>query len=236
MPVLVLVRHGQSLWNAQNQFTGWTDIDLSSRGKEEAQKAGRILQQTKIDFYTAWASVLKRAVHTLQIILKEAHQPSILIQKSWRLNERHYGRLQGINKQQAVLEYGEEQVFQWRRGFHTRPPLLSSKQALKQAGLNVFQNIPKNCLPRGESLKDTLDRVLPLWTESIFPILKSDKNVLITAHGNSLRALVKHVQKIDEKSICQFEVPTAAPLKIQWFSVKNLNEKPDVFEFLSKKE
>ena len=141
-----------------------------------------------------------------------------------------------MNKKQAVLEYGENQVFQWRRGFHEKPPSLSSEQALKQASLKIFKDIPKHDLPIGESLKDTLNRVLPLWKEFILPTLKTNQNVLITAHGNSLRALVQHIQKMDEESICQFEIPTAVPLKIQWLSVKNLTKKPDVFEFLNRIE
>ena len=231
MPVLTLIRHGQSLWNAQNQFTGWEDVDLSPKGKKEAQKAGQILAQTRINFHFAWTSILKRAQNTLSLILKELNQPDIPIEQTWRLNERHYGKLQGWNKQKAVLEYGEEQVFQWRRSFHTKPPLISQEEALEQNKKPLFQNIPQNLFPRGESLKDTLERVLPLWQDSILPQLKQNKNILITAHGNSLRSLVKHIQKIDNDSISQFEIPTAVPLKIQWDS---LEKKPIVFEFLKK--
>ena len=232
MPVLVLIRHGQSLWNAQNKFTGWEDIDLSPKGKKEAQKAGQLLAQTQIEFHLTWTSILKRAQNTLNIILQEL-QIDTPIYQTWRLNERHYGKLQGWNKQQTILEYGEEQVFQWRRSFHIKPPLLSQKEAEEQSKRPIFQNIPKKLFPRGESLKDTLDRVLPLWQDSILPMLKKNKNILITAHGNSLRSLVKHIQKIDDDSISQFEIPTATPLKIQWDSLF-IEKKPVVFEFLKK--
>ncbi len=233
MPSLILVRHGQSLWNAKNQFTGWEDIDLSPQGVNEAKRAAKIIAQTQISFGCAWTSVLKRAQQTLQIILQKQDQSTVIpVRNSWRLNERHYGLLQGLNKQKAILKYGEEQVFKWRRSFQTKPPLISEDEANQQSQKPIFQDIPKYLFPRGESLKDTLERVLPLWQESILPFLEADKNILIAAHGNSLRSLVKHIQNIDDHSISQFEIPTASPLKIQWNSKKDVQKPPAVFNFL----
>ena len=226
MPALVLVRHGQSLWNAESRFTGWEDIDLSPQGEEEAQKAGQILAQKNLHFDYAYTSILKRAIRTLWIILKELDEVFLPVCKSWRLNERHYGQLQGLNKEDTALKYGKDQVYSWRRSYSLSPPLMKDQDVKKISQKKMFQNIS---VPNGESLEQTYYRVLPLWQESIQPKLAEGKNVLITAHGNSLRALIKHIRKMDEKEIVSFEVPTARPIYVFWKKAEGLPEK---FEFL----
>ena len=222
--MLVLVRHGQSLWNAENRFTGWEDIDLSPQGEEEAKRAGQVLLQKNLSFDYAYTSILKRAIRTLWIILKELDEVFLPVCKSWRLNERHYGQLQGLNKEDVALKYGKDQVHSWRRSYSLSPPPAEDIKKLSQK--KMFQNIP---VPQGESLEQTYHRVLPLWRESIQPKLEKGKNVLVAAHGNSLRALIKHIQKIDDKKIVSFEVPTAKPLYVSWKDTKGL---PKKFEFL----
>lgn len=226
MPELVLVRHGQSLWNAENRFTGWEDIDLSSKGEEEAKKAGQILIKNNFHFDCTYTSILKRAIRSLWIILKELDEVFLPTCKSWRLNERHYGKLQGLNKEDTALKYGKDQVHSWRRSYSLSPPLMGDEDLKKLSQKKIFQNIK---VPKGESLEQTSKRVLPLWDESILPALEKNKNILIVAHGNSLRALIKHIKKIDEKEIVSLEVPTAQPVYISW---KNLKEPPEKFEFL----
>lgn len=226
MPTLVLVRHGQSLWNAENRFTGWEDIDLSSKGEEEARKAGQTVVKNDLRFDCTYTSILKRAIRTLQIILKEMDEVSLPIYKSWKLNERHYGKLQGLNKEDTALKYGKEQVYSWRRSYSLNPPLMDEKDLRRLSQKEIFQNIS---VPRGESLEQTYNRVLPLWQENIQPKLEKGQNILIVAHGNSLRALIKHIKKISDEDIVSFEVPTAQPIYISW---KNSMEDPDKFEFL----
>jgi len=226
MPILVLVRHGQSLWNAENRFTGWEDIDLSSKGEEEARKAGQTLVKNNLRFDCTYTSILKRSIRTLEIILKEMDEVSLPAYKSWRLNERHYGQLQGLNKEDASLNYGKEQVYSWRRNYSLSPPPMDEEGLKKLRQKKIFQNVS---VPRGESLEQTYNRVLPLWQESIQPKLKQGQNILITAHGNSLRALIKGIQKISDEDIVSFEVPTAQPIYISW---KNSMENPDKLEFL----
>ena len=233
MPVLILVRHGQSLWNAQNRFTGWEDIPLSPKGEEEAAKAGEILFLQKISFHCAWTSFLKRAQKTLQIILKEIKMPNLPTHSSWRLNERHYGKLQGLNKNEMKIQYGKDQVFQWRRSFTQSPPQISKTSPLHPSKNPLYRSIDPQLLPSGESLKETMARVLPLWDKEIEPLLKQNKNILIAAHGNSLRSLVKHIKKISDEEIPHFEIPTASPIKIEWMDPKKIHEPPKILKFLN---
>ncbi len=205
---LILVRHGQSQWNLENRFTGWTDIDLSMRGKEEAQRVGELLKKNNFNCDIAFTSVLKRAIRTLWIILDEIDQMWIPVIKSWRLNERHYGSLTGLSKKETMEKYGEKQVQLWRRDYTTPPPLLPTMP--NQPRNRVFQNIEK--IPRGESLQQTKQRVLPFWKDTITPYLREGKTVLITAHGNSLRALIKHIENLSDADITKVEVPTGTPI------------------------
>ena len=226
MPVLVLARHGQSLWNAENRFTGWEDIDLSPKGEEEAKKAGQILLKNNLHFDYTYTSILKRSIRTLWIILKELDEVFLPVCRSWRLNERHYGQLQGLNKEEIALKYGKDQVYSWRRSYSLAPPLMNNQDLKRLSQKKIFQNIS---VPSGESLEQTYNRVLPLWHESIQPKLEDGQNILISAHGNSLRALIKHIQKISDEDIASLEVPTAQPIYISW---KNSLEVPEKFEFL----
>ena len=230
MPHLVLVRHGQSQWNLENRFTGWVDVDLSEKGEEEAGHAGQILLQKNIPFHVSYTSLLKRAIKTLWIILKELDEVWLPTCKTWRLNERHYGELQGLNKKDTANQYGEDQVFKWRRSYDLPPPETTSEKFKNEKNQKIFKNIN---VPTGESLKDTVQRVLPLWKEEIEPLLKQDKNVLIVAHGNSLRALVKHIRRMSDDEICHFNIPTASPIHVYWEDIDLLSEPPKIFEFLS---
>ena len=229
MPQLVLVRHGQSLWNLQNRFTGWVDIDLSPDGEKEAQRAGQLLLKKKIHFHIVYTSLLKRAIRTLWIILKELDEVWLRTHKTWRLNERHYGELQGLNKKDITHQYGEDQVFKWRRSYDLPPPETTSKKLKQEKSQKMYKNIS---IPAGESLKDTIQRVLPLWEGDIEPLLRQDKNVLIVAHGNSLRALVKHIRRMSDDDICHFNIPTATPIYMEWKDKDMVSESPDIFEFL----
>ena len=226
MPFAVLIRHGQSLWNAEKRFTGWEDVDLSLQGEQEAQKAGQLLAQKNLSFDLAYSSILKRSIRTLWIILKELDEVFIPVYKSWRLNERHYGKLQGLNKEETALKYGKGQVYAWRRSYTLSPPPMNPGDVQRLSQKKIFQN---TSIPKGESLEQTSQRVLPLWREAIQPELKAGKNILIAAHGNSLRALVKSIQKMSDEDIVSFEVPTARPLYIFW---KDPMEMPEKFEFL----
>lgn len=209
---LVLQRHGESIWNKENKFTGWTDVDLTKKGVEEAKKAGRILKEKGYTFDVAFTSVLKRGVRTLEITLKEMNLSPILIYKSWRLNERHYGALQGLNKAEMAEKYGEEQVHKWRRNYSIRPPALKKSDKMYPGNDNLYKSMDEKDIPLTECLKDVLNRVLPYWDKTIVPVLKSGKKVLISAHGNSLRALVKHLDKISDKDIVNLNIPTGIPL------------------------
>jgi 2,3-bisphosphoglycerate-dependent phosphoglycerate mutase len=204
---LVLIRHGESLWNKENRFTGWTDIDLSEKGKKEARKAAKMLKDYTFD--AAYTSVLKRAIRTLDIVLDEMDLMWIPVYKSWRLNERHYGALQGLNKAETARKFGKEQVHVWRRSYSTRPPALaeSDKRHIKNDSRYAETKVPL-----AESLKDTVRRVVPYWHKTIAPQVKKGRRVLICAHGNSLRALVKHIDNIDDEQIPGLEIPTGVPL------------------------
>ena len=209
---LVLLRHGESRWNKENRFTGWTDVDLTKKGEEEAIEAGKILKKEGYVFDIAFTSMLKKATRTLAIVLKEMGLENIPIKKSWRLNERHYGALQGLNKAETAKKYGEEQVYLWRRSYGVRPPLLTKKDKRWPGNNPLYKNIDKKLLPLGESLKDTEIRVIPYWEEEISPTIKLNKKVLIVAHGNSLRALIKFLDKISPSKIPKLNIPTGVPL------------------------
>lgn len=196
---LVLLRHGESEWNKQNRFTGWTDVELSEKGIQEAICAGQNLKANGFVFDIAFTSILKRAIDTLNLALQEMQLNWIPVYEDWRLNERHYGALQGLNKSEMAKKYGEEQVHIWRRSFDVRPPALGT-ESLKPGE------------PSCESLKDTIQRVMPLWNEQIVPLIKGGKKIIISAHGNSLRALVKHIDGISDKDIPNLEIPTGQPL------------------------
>lgn len=209
---VVLQRHGESTWNKENKFTGWVDVDLSEKGVKEAKKAGKILKKEGYTFDVAFTSVLKRATRTLDLTLKEMKHKKIPIHKSWRLNERHYGALQGLNKAEMARKYGEEQVYKWRRSYDVRPPVLKKSDEMYPGNDLLYKDLDKRDIPLVECLKDVLDRVLPYWDETIVPAIKSGKKVLISAHGNSLRALVKHLDNISDEKIPTLNIPTGIPL------------------------
>jgi len=209
---LVLLRHGQSLWNVANLFTGWHDVDLSDKGREEAAQAGRELKATGIRFDYAYTSLLKRAIRTLWIALDEMDRMWLPVEKSWRLNERHYGALQGLDKAQTVEKHGDAQVKIWRRSYDIPPPPLAESDERHPKHDPRYADLDPRLLPATESLKDTLARVLPLWSEEIAPRLRSGRNVLIAAHGNSLRAMVKMLDNLPESEIVELNIPTGVPL------------------------
>ena len=209
---LVLVRHGQSIWNVANLFTGWTDVDLSDQGREEAAQAGRELLKTGIRFDYCYTSVLKRAIRTLNIALDEMDCQWLPVEKSWRLNERHYGALQGLDKAQTVERHGEAQVKIWRRSYDIPPPPLDPSDERHPSHDPRYAGLDPALLPGTESLKETLARVLPLWNDSIAPRLKAGQNVLVAAHGNSLRAMVKMLDNVSEAEITELNIPTGVPL------------------------
>ena len=209
---LVLLRHGESDWNRENRFTGWTDVDLSAEGVAQARAAGQLLRKEGYGFDIAYTSVLKRAIRTLHFALEEMDLLWPPVEKSWRLNERHYGALQGLNKAETAAQYGEQQVLVWRRSFDVPPPVLDESDTRHPAHDPRYANLAAADLPRGECLKDTVARVLPFWNGSIAPAIRSGKRVLIAAHGNSLRALVKHLGRISDADIMKLDIPTGSPL------------------------
>ena len=209
---LVLVRHGQSQWNLENRFTGWIDVPLSERGVAEAHEAGRQLREAGIEFDAAWTSVLKRAIHTLWIVLDEIDAPWLPVHRDWRLNERHYGGLQGLNKAETAAKHGDEQVHIWRRSYDIPPPPLGGDHPEHPRFDRRYAQIPAAELPAAESLKLTLERVLPCWESEIAPALQSGQRLLISAHGNSIRAIVKHLESISDDEITQLNIPTGMPL------------------------
>jgi 2,3-bisphosphoglycerate-dependent phosphoglycerate mutase len=212
MKKLVLLRHGESIWNKENRFTGWTDIDLSEKGIEEAHRAGKALKQHGYTFDIAYTSVLKRAIRTLWITLDEMDLMWIPVVRDWRLNERHYGALQGLNKAETARKYGEEQVHIWRRSYDIRPPALTQEYERYPVNDPRYKNIPVDKLPLSESLKETAERFLPLWHNTIAPAVKQGLRVIIVAHGNSLRALVKYLDRISDEEINVLNIPTGIPL------------------------
>jgi 2,3-bisphosphoglycerate-dependent phosphoglycerate mutase len=209
---LVIIRHGESEWNKHNLFTGWRDVPLSDRGRREARDAGHLLRQDEFIFDVAFTSVLRRGIETLWLVLDKMDLMWIPEHKSWRLNERHYGALQGKDKVEAVRKYGEAQVQQWRRGFDIRPPLAELDSPDYPKFDPRYEHLAKDYVPRGESLKDVMFRVLPYWESMIVPELKAKKKVLIVAHGNSLRALVKHIEGLTDEQIVEVNLPTGVPL------------------------
>ncbi|MFQ5716040.1 MAG: 2,3-diphosphoglycerate-dependent phosphoglycerate mutase [Nitrospinales bacterium] len=209
---LVLLRHGQSVWNLDNRFTGWKDVDLSEQGVQEAQQAAKLLAAEGYSFDVAFTSVLKRAIRTLWIVLDEMDLMWIPVRRSWRLNERHYGALQGLNKAETAERHGLEQVHIWRRSYDTLPPPLENGDERLPENDPRYAAVPRQELPRAEALKHTVERFLPYWFDSIVPELKNQKKVLICAHGNSLRALAKHLDHISDQDIAGLNIPTGIPL------------------------
>ena len=209
---LVLVRHGESVWNKENRFTGWTDVELSEKGRNEAQEAGKLLKAEGFVFDYAYTSVLKRAIHTLWNILDQVDQQWLPVEKSWKLNERHYGALQGLNKAETAEKYSDEQVKQWRRGFAITPPELTKDDERFPGKDPRYASLTEAELPLTESLALTIDRVTPYWEEVIKPRVASGEKVIIAAHGNSLRALVKYLDNMSEDEILELNIPTAVPL------------------------
>jgi len=209
---VVLLRHGESTWNKENRFTGWTDVDLSEKGYAEAKKSGEVLKKEGYTFDIAFTSVLKRAIRTLWITLDELDLMWIPVIRNWRLNERHYGALQGLNKAETAKKYGDEQVKIWRRSYDTQPPALEKSDERYPGNDPRYADLTENDLPLTECLKDTVARFMPYWEESIAPTIKSGKKVLIAAHGNSLRALVKYLDDVSETEIVGLNIPTGIPL------------------------
>lgn len=209
---LVLLRHGESVWNKENLFTGWTDVELSEKGKEEAAEAGRLLKESGYDFDVCYTSYLKRAVHTLNYVLDEMDRVWLPVIKSWKLNERHYGALQGLNKAETAEKYGEEQVKIWRRSYDIAPPFLEKDDPRNPALQEQYRCEDKKLLPLGESLRDTIARVIPYYEETILPEMKEGKRILLTAHGNSIRALVQYFENFSEEEILNVNIPTGIPL------------------------
>lgn len=211
MPTLVCIRHGQSQWNLENRFTGWIDQDLSSQGEAEARSAAEVIKAEGLVFDAAYTSVLKRAIRTLWYILHMTDQCWIPVTRAWQLNERHYGALQGLNKAETAAKHGEEQVHIWRRSYDTPPPPISRDDSSFPGNDPCYKDIHKDLLPVGECLKDTVDRVIPYWEDVIRPQVANGKRLIIAAHGNSLRALVKHLEAISDEEITSLNIPTGVP-------------------------
>jgi 2,3-bisphosphoglycerate-dependent phosphoglycerate mutase len=209
---LVLLRHGESIWNKENLFTGWTDVDLSDQGKAEAKRAGELLKAEGFTFDVAFTSVLKRAIRTLWIALDELDLMWIPVEHSWRLNERHYGALQGLNKAQTAAQYGDDQVLVWRRSYDIPPPALEISDSRYPGSDPRYRGLSPSELPMTECLLDTVARFLPYWHQAIVPTIQGGKNVIIAAHGNSLRALVKYLDEIADDDIVGLNIPTGVPL------------------------
>jgi 2,3-bisphosphoglycerate-dependent phosphoglycerate mutase len=212
LKILVLLRHGESIWNKENRFTGWTDVDLSPKGIDEARAAGRQMLKDGYVFDVAYTSVLKRAIRTLWLALDEMDLMWIPVFKTWRLNERHYGALQGLNKRETVERHGEEQVKLWRRSYNIRPPALAPDDPGAPGRDPRYGELQRSEIPLAECLKDTVARVLPYWNETIAPAVRTGRRVLIASHGNSLRALVKHLDKVSDDQIIGLNIPTGIPL------------------------
>jgi 2,3-bisphosphoglycerate-dependent phosphoglycerate mutase len=209
---LVLIRHGESEWNKLNLFTGWTDVDLSEHGVEEAKFAGETLKEKGYDFDICYTSYLKRAIHTLNNVLKEMDREWLPVIKTWKLNERHYGALQGLNKAETAVKYGEEQVKVWRRSYDVQPPALEADDPRNPANQDVYRNVDKKDLPLTESLETTIERAVPFFEEVIKKDMLAGKRVIIAAHGNSLRALVKYFEGLSKEEIISVNIPTGSPL------------------------
>ena len=209
---LVLIRHGESTWNKENRFTGWTDVDLTDKGIHEAQEAARLLKEDGFSFDVAFTSVLKRAIRTLWIVLDHMDLMWIPVIRSWRLNERHYGALQGLNKAEMAEKHGEQQVHIWRRSYDIRPPALNKSDSRYPGNEQKYEDLNQNDIPLTECLKDTVERFLPFWHESVAPEIRKGRRVLVCAHGNSIRALVKYLDHVNDEDITQLNIPTGIPL------------------------
>ncbi|MEA1898580.1 MAG: 2,3-diphosphoglycerate-dependent phosphoglycerate mutase [Bacteroidota bacterium] len=218
---IVLLRHGESIWNKENRFTGWTDVDLTEKGVGEAKEAGKVLSENGFVFDLAFCSVLLRANRTLELTLNEMGLQDIPVLRSWRLNERHYGALQGLNKAETAEKHGEDQVLIWRRSYDIQPPALEKNDKRYPGNDPIYKDVNEQDLPLTECLKDTVNRFLPYWNEEIVPAIKAGKKIIIAAHGNSLRALVKHLDNISDEEILKLNIPTGLPL------VYELNENMD---------
>ena len=212
MHKLVLIRHGESTWNLENRFTGWTDVDLTPTGVAQAQKAGQLLRESGYEFDLAYTSVLRRAIHTLWHCLDAMERPWLPVQNSWRLNERHYGALQGLNKADMAKQYGNEQVLIWRRSYDTPPPALEATDPRCERGDLRYASMAPDQVPLTECLKDTVARVLPFWNDTMAPSIRSGKRVVVAAHGNSIRALVKYLDGISDADIVGLNIPNGIPL------------------------
>ncbi len=226
---LVLTRHGESQWNLENKFTGWVDVDITEKGRQEAISGGQKLKELGLQFDVAYTSYQKRAIKTLNLILEEMDQLWIPVNKSWRLNERHYGGLQGLNKAETAAKYGDDQVHIWRRSFDVAPPQVTEEDPNYPGNEVRYANIPKDELPTGESLKLTIDRVLPYWESDISKEIKAGKNVIISAHGNSLRALIKYLLNISDEKILDLNLPTGTPLVFEIDENLNIISAPELF-------
>ncbi|MGT2772116.1 phosphoglycerate mutase [Streptococcus marimammalium] len=216
MAKLVFARHGESLWNKANLFTGWADVDLSEKGVEQAIEAGKLIKEAGIEFDIVFTSVLKRAIKTTNLALESADQLWLPVEKSWRLNERHYGGLTGKNKAEAAAEFGDEQVHIWRRSYDTLPPLMSRDDEHSAHNDRRYALLDDSVIPDAENLKVTLERALPFWEDKIAPALKEGKNVFVAAHGNSIRALVKHIKQLSDDEIMGVEIPNFPPLVFEF--------------------
>jgi 2,3-bisphosphoglycerate-dependent phosphoglycerate mutase len=212
MHKLVLIRHGESVWNLENRFTGWTDVDLSENGYQQAKNAGQLLLKHDYTFDIGFTSVLKRAIKTLNIVLEEIDQLWLPVEKSWRLNERFYGALQGLNKAETAAKYGDEQVHKWRRDPHEHPPAITKDDERYPGKDPRYKSLTERELPLTENLSETMDRVLPFWQEDIVPQIKQGNKVIISAHGNSLRALVQYIDHLIDEQVMALEIPTGVPL------------------------
>ena len=226
---LVLVRHGQSMWNLENRFTGWTDVELSEQGIKEAKEAGKVLKEKGYGFDVAYTSVLKRANDTLEYILEELGEQDIPVKKSWRLNERHYGALQGLNKAETAKKYGDEQVHIWRRSFDIAPPSIDKDSEYYPKSDRRYADLPDSEIPLGESLKDTIARVLPYWHSDISKSLQEGKNVIVAAHGNSLRALIKYLLNISNEDILNLNLVTGKPMVFEIDKDLKVISAPELF-------
>jgi len=211
MQKLVLLRHGESIWNKENRFTGWADVDLSDEGLEQAKRAGQLLAKEGYTFDTGFTSVLKRSIKTMHFALEQLDHLWIPVNKSWRLNERFYGALQGLNKEETVKQYGEEQVHKWRRDPHEKPPAITEQDERFPGHYLRYSDLTYRELPLTENLSQTMDRVLPFWHEHIVPAIREDKKVIICAHGNSLRALVQYIENLSDEAVTKLDIPTATP-------------------------
>ena len=226
---LGLTRHGESQWNLENRFTGWVDVDITDKGRQEAIKGGQTLKELGLTFDVAYTSYQKRAIKTLNLFLEELDLLWIPVYKSWRLNERHYGALQGLNKAETAEKYGDEQVHIWRRSFDVAPPQVDKNSDMYPGNIDRYKDIPEGEIPTGESLKLTIDRVLPYWESDISKQIKAGKNILISAHGNSLRALIKYLLNISDEKILDLNLPTGTPLVFEIDENLNIISAPELF-------